>query len=197
VEQPEVPTGADAVTAAVAHNVRSLRLARGWTLDALAARSGVSKGMVVQVEQSRTNASVQTLWRLASALGVGLPRLLETDAAPVLRVVPGDQAVRLWNGAGGGSGDFLVGSEQPVTTELWDWTLAPGDGYDGQIHPKGSREMLYVLEGTVTLILDHRQRTPLSARSTALYTADRAHRIENETDEAARLIMVLIEGLIT
>jgi transcriptional regulator with XRE-family HTH domain len=192
--EPEAPVGADVVTAAVARNVRSLRTARGWTLDALAARSGVSKGMVVQVEQSRTNASIQTLWRLASALGVGVPRLLETDAAPVLRVVPGEQAVRLWQGAEGGWGNFLVGSEQPATTELWDWTLAPGDGYDGQVHPTGSREMLYVLEGAVMLLLDHRHRTSLPARSAALYTADRPHRIENETDDAARLIMVLIEG---
>jgi transcriptional regulator with XRE-family HTH domain len=192
--ESEAPVGAELVTAAVARNVRSLRLARGWTLDALAARSGVSKGMVVQVEQSRTNASIQTLWRLASALGVGLPRLLETDAAPVLRVVRGDQAVRLWTGAEGGRGDFLVGSEQPATTELWDWTLAPGDGYDGQVHATGSREMLYVLEGAVTLVLDHRQRVPLAARSAALYTSDRPHRIENESDAAARLIMVLIEA---
>jgi transcriptional regulator with XRE-family HTH domain len=188
------PTGAEAVTAAIGRNVRSLRTARGWTLDALAARSGVSKGMVVQVEQSRTNASVQTLWRLASALGVGLPRLLETGAEPVLRVVPGAEAVRLWHGAQGGWGDFLVGSEQPASTELWDWTLAPGDGYDGQIHPSGSREMLYVLAGTVTLVLDHRRRTPLLAGTAALYTADRPHRIENEADQTARLIMVLIEA---
>jgi transcriptional regulator with XRE-family HTH domain len=192
--EPDALTDADAVTAAVARNVRSLRLARGWTLDALAARSGVSKGMVIQVERSRTNPSIQTLWRLASALGVGLAHLLAVDAAPVLRVVPPGDAVRLWKGAAGGWGDYLVGSEQPAKTELWDWTFAPGDGYDGQVHPEGSTEMLYVLEGTVTLVLDPDRRASLGERTAALYTADRPHRIENDSGQPARVIMVLIEG---
>ena len=183
-----------AVTAAVARNVRSLRQARGWTLATLAARSGVSKGMVVAVEQSRTNPSIATVCRLATALGAGLAQLLEVGAEPVLRLVGRDDGVRLWRGAEGGWGDFLVGSEQPATTELWDWTLAPGDAYDGQVHPKGSREMLYVLEGEVTLVRDHQHRTPLPERTAAMYSADRPHRIENQATDAARVIMVLVEG---
>src|SRR5215510_2534410 len=98
----------DAVTAAVSRNVRSLRQARGWTLAALAARSGVSKGMVVELEQGRTNPSVATVDRLATALGVGLAQLLEVGEEPELRIVTGDEAVRLWSGSEGGWGAFLV-----------------------------------------------------------------------------------------
>jgi transcriptional regulator with XRE-family HTH domain len=184
----------DAVTAAVARNVRSLRQARGWTLATLAARSGVSKGMVVEVEQGRTNPSIATVCRLATALGAGLAQLLEVGAEPVLRVVGRHEWVRLWRGAEGGWGDFLVGSEQPAKTELWDWTLAPGDAYNGQVHPEGSREMLYVLEGEVALVLDHQHCTPLPERTAALYTADRPHRIENRATDPARVIMVLVES---
>jgi transcriptional regulator with XRE-family HTH domain len=184
----------EAVAAAVGRNVRSLRQARGWTLATLAARSSVSKGMVVEVEQGRTNPSIATVCRLATALGAGLAQLLDVGAEPVLRVVGRDDGVRLWRGAKGGSGDFRVGSEQPAKTELWDWTLAPGDAYDGQVHPEGSREMLYVLEGEVTLVLDHQHRTPLPERTAALYTADRPHRIENQATNPARVIMVLVEG---
>jgi transcriptional regulator with XRE-family HTH domain len=184
----------DAVAAAVARNVRSLRQARGWTLAALAARSGVSKGMVVELEQGRTNPSVATVCRLASALGVGLAQLLEVGDETELRIVSGDEMVRLWRGAEGGWGDFLVGSQHPAKTELWDWTLEPRDAYEGQVHPKSSRELLYVLEGEVTLVLDHRHRTPLPERTAALYTADRPHRIENGGAVPARVIMVLVEG---
>jgi transcriptional regulator with XRE-family HTH domain len=184
----------DAVTAAVARNVRSLRKARGLTLATLAARSGVSKGMVVEVEQGRTNPSIATVCRLSTALGVGLAQLLEVGAEPVLRVVGSDEGVRLWRGAEGGWGDFLVGSEQPAKTELWDWTLAPGDAYDGQVHSEGSREMLYVLGGEVALVLNHQSRTRLRERTAALYTADRPHRIENRSTDQARVIMVLVES---
>jgi transcriptional regulator with XRE-family HTH domain len=183
-----------AVAAAIARNVRSLRQAHGWTLAALAARSGVSKGMVVEIEQGRTNPSIATVCRLAAALGTGLATLLDVGSEPVLRVVRPDDGVRLWRGAEGGWGDFLVGSEQPAQTELWDWSLAPGDAYEGQVHTGGSREMLYVLAGEVALIVDPEHRTRLTERTAALYTADRPHRIENQAAEWARVVMVLVEG---
>jgi transcriptional regulator with XRE-family HTH domain len=184
----------DAVSAAVARNVRSLRQARGWTLAALAARSGVSKGMVVELEQGRTNPSVATVGRLATALGVGVAQLVEVGDEPELRIVTGDEAVRLWSGAAGGWGDFLVGSQYPAKAELWDWTLEPRDAYEGQIHAEGSRELLYVLQGEVMLVLDRGHPALLSERTAALYTADRPHRIANDGAVPARVIMVLIEG---
>jgi transcriptional regulator with XRE-family HTH domain len=184
----------DPVTAALARNVRSLRQGRGWTLAALAARSGVSKGMVVELEQGRTNPSVATVSRLATALGVGVARLVEVGNEPELRVVTGDEAVRLWGGAEGGWGAFLVGTQHPATTELWDWMLEPGDAYEGEIHPEGSRELLYVLEGEITLVLDHQHRTTLPQQAAALYTADRPNRIENGGAVPARAIMVFVGG---
>jgi transcriptional regulator with XRE-family HTH domain len=184
----------DPVTAALARNVRSLRQARGWTLAALAARSGVSKGMVVELEQGRTNPSVATVDRLATALGVGLAQLVEVGAEPELRIVTGDEAVRLWSGAEGGWGAFLVGTQHPAKTELWDWTLNPGDAYEGQIHTEGTRELLYVLEGEITLVLDHRHHIALLQHAAALYTADRPNRIENGGAAPARVIMVFVEG---
>jgi transcriptional regulator with XRE-family HTH domain len=184
----------DAVTAAVARNVRSLRQTRGWTLAALAARAGVSKGMVVELEQGRTNPSIATMCRLATAFGVGLAQLLELGDEPELRIVSRDEAMRLWSGAEGGWGDFLVGSQQPAKVEFWDWTLEPRDAYEGQIDPAGSRELLYVLEGEITLVLDHHHRAALPERTAALYTTDRPNRIENGGAVPARVIMVFVEG---
>src|SRR5262245_4826616 len=151
--------------------------------------------MVVELEQGRTNPSVVTVDRLATALGVGLAQLVEVGDEPELRVVTGDEAVRLWSGARGGWGAFLVGMQRPVKTELWDWTLEPGDAYEGQIHTEGSRELLYVLEGEMTLVLDHRHHIALPQHAAALYTADRPNRIENSGAEPARVIMVYVEGV--
>jgi transcriptional regulator with XRE-family HTH domain len=184
----------DRVTAALARSVRSLRQARGWTLAALAARSGVSKGMVVELEQGRTNPSIITVDRLATAFGVGLAQLVEVGDEPELRIVTGEKAVRLWSGAEGGWGAFLVGTQHPAKTELWAWTLEPGDAYEGQIHPVGSRELLYVLEGEITLVLDDGQHTALAQHAAALYTADRPNRIENGGAVRARVIMVFVGG---
>ncbi|MEU8248015.1 helix-turn-helix transcriptional regulator [Nonomuraea sp. NPDC048916] len=47
----------------------------------------MSRGMLVQVEQARTNPSVSTLTRIASALGVTVARLVEVADVPVVRIV--------------------------------------------------------------------------------------------------------------
>src|SRR5215475_9442797 len=112
----EAGTGADgasdAVTAAVAHNLRRLRTDRGWSLDQLAARSGVSKGMLVHLEAARTNPSLSTLCKLAETLGISLAGLIELHDQPKVQVLGPGTRVRLWSGDEGSWGDLLVGSDK-------------------------------------------------------------------------------------
>ncbi|MFE1319229.1 XRE family transcriptional regulator [Kitasatospora phosalacinea] len=181
---------ADLVTQALARNLKRLRLDRGHTLDALAARSGVSRGMVVQIEQARTNPSIGTVVRLADALGVSIARLLDYDAASEVKVVPAEDAVRLWNGPAGGSGTLLGGTEAPGPLELWAWHLHPGEGHASDPHPPGSVEIARVDEGVLTLVLDGREhRVP--AGSTASYGAGAAHGYRNDGDVPCRVTMVV------
>ncbi|MFI6598058.1 helix-turn-helix domain-containing protein [Nonomuraea sp. NPDC050536] len=184
MEDPET------ITQAIANNVRAQRSHRGLTLDALAARSGVSRGMLVQVEQGRTNPSVSTLTRIASALGVTVARLVEVSDVPVVRIVDKSDVVTFDQGAV--QARLLVGADSPMILELWDWHLAPGEHHDGDAHPPGTREMLTVLAGELTLTVygkSHVVRTD----DAVLFTADRPHRYANLGTEDLRLIMVVAE----
>jgi DNA-binding MarR family transcriptional regulator/DNA-binding XRE family transcriptional regulator len=62
---------------AIGVRVRQERQELRWTLGQLAEAAGVSRRMVVNVEQGATNPSVGTLLKLSDALGVGLPALVE------------------------------------------------------------------------------------------------------------------------
>src|SRR5438105_2230811 len=55
-----------AVVLSLASSLRSIRGSRGWSLEELARRSSVSRGMLLQIEGARTNASVATLSRIAT-----------------------------------------------------------------------------------------------------------------------------------
>ena len=66
---------------AIGARVKQERQSRGWTLDQLAESAGVSRRMVVNVEQGAANPSVGTLLRISDALGVGLPALVEPPRA--------------------------------------------------------------------------------------------------------------------
>jgi transcriptional regulator with XRE-family HTH domain len=81
-------TDLDHLTQSLARNLKRRRQERGYTLDALAARAGVSRGMLIQIEQGRTNPSVGTVVKVGDALGVSITTLLDFDQEPQVRLVP-------------------------------------------------------------------------------------------------------------
>ncbi|ETK31789.1 helix-turn-helix domain-containing protein [Microbispora sp. ATCC PTA-5024] len=179
------------INAAIAANVRAQRAHRGMTLDELAARSNVSRGMLIQIEQGRTNPSVNTLCRIADALGVTMGRLVEVSDTPVVRVVHAAEVVTFTH-PGGGSAKLLVGTDAPAILELWDWRLGPGEHHDGDAHPAGTREMLTVLEGELTLVVYGRSHV-VGADEAVVFSADRPHRYANAGDAPLRFVMVVTE----
>jgi transcriptional regulator with XRE-family HTH domain len=188
----EVPQP-DEVNAAVGRNVRAGRTRLAWTLEELAARSGVSRGMLHQVEQARTNPSIATICRLADALGVSVASLVEAPEAPSARVVRADQAIPLWNGAPGSSHRLLVGSGTREQVELWDAHLAPGDGYQAEAHPAGTRELLLVIDGELTMEVDgvpHR----VGPGDAIAFVADRAHAYRNTGEAPVRFAMAVVHA---
>lgn len=180
------------IRAAVARSVRSLRTGRAWTLDQLAVRSGVSKGMIVEIEQERTNPSIATLCQLADALGTSVPAMVEVSGHPSMRVVRAADVVRLWTGPAGGMATLLAGSEGRNPVELWDWVLECGDVYSADAHAAGTREMLHVLDGTLALHVG-REETRLTAGDTVLFHADRPHRYANPETSCTRFVMVILQ----
>jgi transcriptional regulator with XRE-family HTH domain len=180
------------VTEAVARNVREARLERGWTLDQLANRSGVSKGMVVQIEQAKTNPSIGTLSKIADALGVSLPDLVDAGGTPSLRLVESDDAALLWHSSAGSMAKLLVGGRRPDFIELWEWTLVPGDVYEGRAHPIGIRELIHVVEGTLTLTLGDEQWV-LEGGTSAAYSGDQPHTYRNDDASALRMFLVMVD----
>ena len=74
----------------IAARVRNLRAERGYTLDALAERSGVSRSMISLVERGESSPTASVLDKLAAGLGVTLAALFEDEvraeaASPLAR----------------------------------------------------------------------------------------------------------------
>jgi transcriptional regulator with XRE-family HTH domain len=181
--------------AALAHNLREWRTRRGWSQAELASRSGLSKGMLVQIEQSQTNPSIATLCKLANALGVAVPRLVEVADEPIFRRVTAGDVAWLWRGRGKGSGAGLVGGiESPLPVELWEWRMGRDDEYEAVAHPAGTREIVYAIEGRVRVAVEGMETT-IAAGECAIFHADRPHRYAAAGGRAARFMMVVVEPL--
>jgi transcriptional regulator with XRE-family HTH domain len=184
-----------AVTAAVARHVRTLRTGRGWSLDELAGRSGVSKGMVVQIEGGRTNPSIGTLCRIADAFGVSVARLLEATDRQDVRVSDLASAPVLWRGTSGGLGRLLAGTPGPEFVELWDWVISPGERHLAEEHAGGTYEMLHVQAGTAVVSVDDVDYL-VDADQTILFPADRPHSYRNDGGEPVHVLRgVVLPGV--
>lgn len=151
-----VESEAELVSKAIQSRIAATRRARGLTFDQLAALSSVSKGMLVQIEQGKANPSIAILCKIASALRVSVAELVEMPdkgRSPV-RLVPPQDAPKLWTGPNGGSAILLVGTEGPDMLELWQWELMPGERFEAQPHSRGTHELIHVTEGVLGLEVD-------------------------------------------
>jgi len=181
-----------AIAAALSRNVRALRLGKHLTLDALATQAGISRGMLVQVEQGRTNPSLATLCRLANALGVPLAQLLDVGTPAMVQVVPREDNVVLWQGESGGEGRMLSASKEPWPLELWEFRLAPGELYEADPQSAGTVEMVYVLAGKLTLRVED-ERVEAPAGHTVVFHPDRDHEYRNAGTEWVHMVIANVE----
>ena len=76
------------INALIAHRVRELRDTQGFSLDALAKRSGVSRSNISLIERGESSPTAALLDKLAAGLGVTLASLFEDSKAPAAEPSP-------------------------------------------------------------------------------------------------------------
>ncbi len=179
------------ITAAVARAVQALRIERGWSLDHLAGRAGVSKGVLVAIEQARSNPNLATLARISDAFGVPVTRLVETSGEPGVTVTDATAARVLWHGEHGGTGTIIGATDAPWAAELWTFRLEPGDSVGGDAHAAATREMIWVRSGRIVLTVAG-SRHEVGPQMCARFPGGLTHRYVNEGEAPADMIMVVV-----
>lgn len=134
--------------ALVRQRIRSLRTARGWSLDELAARSYLSPSTLSRIETGHRRIALDQLAPIARALGTTLDQLVESgrDEDVVIRPHCDDnRGITTWllsrEGAPSGMTVAKLRVDRPVPAEP-------------RVHP--GRDWFTVLYGTVVLRLAER-----------------------------------------
>ena len=175
----------------VALRLRELRAARDLSLDAASKRIGLSRRLLVALEQGEGNPSLSTLLRLADGYGIGLADLIgRSESAPV-QVRDESEAERLWSSRRGSEARLLIASDD---LELWSWKIAPGDVRQSEAHRPGTREIVRVTGGRLAVAVGG-TREELRAGQLALLAGDRPHRYENPGRTNAVFTLVVHEPL--
>jgi len=176
----------------VSARIRARRKDRRLSLDRLAALAGVSKGMLVQIENGQANPSIATLCKVATALGASVADLVQVSGQHPAEVLPAGAPRLLWRGPKGGSATLMVGSTGPDMLELWSWELLPGERYDAEAHPQGTEELIHVVRGRLALTFGEVSYLIESGGSAVAHT-DRPHAYACDGKKPVQFTMVVAE----
>lgn len=172
---------------AIGQRIRGLRTAAGWSLRELAEQSGVAASTISSLERGQSMPSVGSLHKLGRAFGMTLSMLLEVRDADASLVVRKDERVLLPMRTPGLAWEKLYAGESVLESLMV--TVQPGAGTDGTLQHDGE-EFLYVIKGSIELVLDGTFRFDLHAGDAMTFDSMREHSYTNPGATIAQIVWV-------
>lgn len=181
---------ADTIHRHLGHRVKQLRSDRGWSLEALASASGVSRSMLSQIEREQANPTLAVTLRIAQAVGMTLGELLQAPgAASSVSVIRADDRAYHYRSDKNCRVRTLSPLNLEKDVELYEVQLQPGGALRSAPHFEGTREFLTVQKGRVR-VESAGDSEVLQPGDSASYRADVPHAIVNAGRSEAVIFLV-------
>ena len=172
-------------------SINAQRNKKKLSLSTLSKRSGVSKSMLSQIEQDKTNPTIVTVWKIARALNISVQELMESSNDSI-------EVVRFQDLPFICSADKLceIRIDSPVhmadNLELYHYTLKPRGRHDSRPHDP-SEEFLTVIEGQVK-VTSGASAVVLNKGDTCRYRGNSGHSVENLADGNSEVYVIVLFG---
>ncbi len=161
-------------------------MARNLTLAELAARVGLTSGMLSKMERGQADPSLGTLRRIAQVFDVPLFHLFLESRRTEHVVHPADRMI-MRSRAARATYEFLH-PDSNARIEFTRVTVAPGGGLaDDDAHP--GEETALVLSGTLHLVIDAVEHV-LTADDSIYWDSTKPHRWHNPGPDTAVVLFV-------
>jgi transcriptional regulator with XRE-family HTH domain len=170
--------------------VKHLRTARGWSLEALANASGVSRSMLSQIEREQANPTLAVTFRIARAFGMTLGDLVESPGATTsINVIRAHDRAHIYRS----DQDCQIRTLSPLNlekdVEFYEVQLQAGGALRSAAHFEGTREFLTVQKGRVR-VESAGDSEVLERGDSVSYRADVPHAIVNIGRSEALVFLV-------
>jgi len=189
VTNPSEPaTARHELIGVIAQRLRVYRGARGLSASALARRAGIAPSTVTQLEASRGNPGIETLWALANALVIPFAELIAPAEPAAFVVRAGDGTITQAENSPM-QATYIAKLPAASRHSLYRLYLSPNAEHVSSAHRSATTEHLYMVSGTLTAGPDD-ERITLRAGDYMRYPANTAHRYQ-AGDEAAEALLIM------
>jgi transcriptional regulator with XRE-family HTH domain len=171
--------------------VRALRRERGWTLEMLAERSGVSRAMISKLERGEKNPTLVVAAKVAEGLGMKLSQLVSVEEKSKVVVVPRERRMTMRDPETGFERQLLSPSLGGRGVEFIR-NVVPENSTSGELppHRRGVEEYVVVERGRLRAVLGGEEHV-LEEGDAAYFEADVAHRFDNAGEGECSYYLVI------
>ncbi|MGC4027437.1 MAG: XRE family transcriptional regulator [Steroidobacteraceae bacterium] len=188
-----VPASASLVALALGQRIRTLRAARGWTLERTSQASGLARSTLSKIENGQMSPTHDALLKLAAGFGIDVSELFATHQEPMgvgrrsisradtgtLHDTPYYKHVLLCN-------DLSNKCMMPFLTTV---TARSFDEFDDWSRHAGE-EFVYVLSGAVRLFTECYEPVDMQIGDSWYIDSRMGHQIISISDEDAQLLWI-------
>lgn len=172
----------------IASNLAEIRKKRGLSLDSVAELTGVSKAMLAQIENGKSNPTVTTLWKIANGLHVSFSAFLKENEKPQIEKININQLNPMIDN----DGNYLVYSIFPFNPEkkfeIFTVDLKPGISHISEKHI--GEEYVLIQRGILTLEVQG-EKFVLNSDETIKFNANTEHIYINSSEELVRFYIII------
>jgi transcriptional regulator with XRE-family HTH domain len=192
--QPHFASEIEQTVSEIGAKVAKARAERGWSLQQLARRAGLSAAAIHKIEKSGMTPTIASLMKVAAALGKSVGHFIEeSDSLRTVTVIRRDERSRLYTSKQGLVLENVSGRYGPFFVAGAEAFVEPGadSGPEPMVHP--GEELVILLEGSMTFTVDGDSHE-LEAGDSIHFRTTRPHAWRNPGDAPARAIWLAIRS---
>ncbi len=170
----------------VGQKIRTVRKEKGFTLEVLASRTGLSKGLLSQVERGISQPSLESLWRISKALGANFSYFFEEIDHNYVHIIRKDKRRMIVLPESTGTYSVLS-TGRKARLGMLEVRLQPGEETRDQLVQHEGEECLVIVNGTVNVKMGD-ESFDLQTGDSVYFDNAQSHVISNTGNEEAVII---------
>jgi len=175
----------------IGKNIALVRKEKNMSLDELSKRSGVSIGMLSQIEKDKVNPTIAVVWKIAYGLSVSFKELVSNEEEKkIFHINRNQEAVLMERDNGKVIFRLLSPLSLVEKFEIYTIEFKNNGVLISDPHVKGTEEFVTVVKGKVEVNVEKNQAIIFEG-DTINFHADIKHVISNKDDGVSVIYMVV------